>query len=83
MSTMGTVYRSLGLYKDSAALYRQGLEVRRRALGGRDPAVAASIHDLGTLLVQSGDLAGAEAALGEALALRESLHSRGTAPRRP
>jgi non-specific serine/threonine protein kinase/serine/threonine-protein kinase len=73
MSTMGTVYQSLGLYKDSAALYRQSLDVRRRALGSRDPAVAASLHDLGTLLVQSGDHAGAEAALQQALALREAL----------
>lgn len=79
MNTMGTVYQSLGLYKDSAALYRQSLDVRRRALGRRDPAVAASLHDLGTLLVQSGDHAGAEAALNEALALRESLHGTSSA----
>jgi non-specific serine/threonine protein kinase/serine/threonine-protein kinase len=74
MSTMGTVYQNLGLYRDSAALYRQSLEVRRRVLGSHDPTVATSLHDLGTLLVISGDHAGAEAALGEALALRETLH---------
>lgn len=74
INTMGAVYQNLGLYRDSAALYRQSLDVRRRALGSRDPAVAASLHDLGTVLVQSGDYAGAETALNEALALRESLH---------
>jgi hypothetical protein len=66
MNTMGTVYQSLGLYQESAALYRQSLDVRRRALGNRDPAVA--LHDLGTLLVQSGD----HARQGrQSLALRE------------
>jgi tetratricopeptide (TPR) repeat protein len=74
MSTMGTVYRNLGLYDSSATLYRQSLAVRRRALGSRDPAVATSLHDLGTLLVISGDHAGAQAALSEALALRETLY---------
>jgi non-specific serine/threonine protein kinase/serine/threonine-protein kinase len=73
MSTMGTVYQNLGLYRDSAALYRQSLDVRRRVLGSRDATVATSLHDLGTLLVISGDHAGAEAALGEALTLRETL----------
>jgi non-specific serine/threonine protein kinase/serine/threonine-protein kinase len=72
MSTMGDVYLGLGLYKDSAALYRQSLDLRRRSLGPRDPAVAKSLHDLGTLLVISGDLAGAGTSLAEALALRES-----------
>jgi tetratricopeptide (TPR) repeat protein len=79
MNTMAAVYQSLGLYKDSATLYRESLAVRRRALGSRDPAVAANLHDLGTLLVISGDYAGAEAALNEALALRESLHGKSSA----
>jgi len=73
MNTMGTVYQGLGLYKAAAAQHRQSLEVRRRALGDRDPAVAASLHDLGGALVLSGDHAGAQAALDEALALRTAL----------
>jgi non-specific serine/threonine protein kinase/serine/threonine-protein kinase len=79
MSTMGDVYQGLGLYRDSAALYRQSLDRRRHALGSRDPAVATSLHDLGTVLVRSGDLDGAQAALDEALALRESLLGAGAA----
>jgi non-specific serine/threonine protein kinase/serine/threonine-protein kinase len=73
MSTMGAVYQSLGLYNESAALFRKSVDVRRRALGNRDPAVAASLSDLGPTLVRAGDLPGAEAALNEALALQESL----------
>ena len=71
MSTMGTAYQSLGLYKNAEALFRRGLEVRRAAPGADAGAIAAGFHDLGYQLVISGDFAGAEKALGEALAIRE------------
>ena len=79
MDTMGTVYQSLGLYKTSVELFSRSLEARRKTLGSVDPAVAESLNKLGYVLVQSGDYAGAETALTEALALRESRFSPGSA----
>jgi len=73
LSTMGGVYQNLGLYNQGAALFRQSLDLQRRLRGARDPAVATGLHDLGTVLVQAGDYPGAQAALDEALAQRESL----------
>ena len=79
MTTMGNVYQSLGLYGQSVALLRKSLEVRRRVHGDRHPDVATALHDLGTILVLAGDLPGAEAALKEALAMREALLGRESA----
>ena len=76
MTTIGTVYQSLGLYGQSIALLRKSLEIRRRVHGDRHPDVAAALHDLGTILVLAGDLPGAEAALRESLAMREALLGR-------
>jgi len=73
LSTMGGVYQTLGLYKQGAQLFRQSLDLQRRLHGVRDLAVATGLHDLGTVLVQAGDYPGAQAALDEALAQRESL----------
>jgi serine/threonine protein kinase/tetratricopeptide (TPR) repeat protein len=73
MSTMGTVYQSLGIYKEAAALLTRSLEARRRLFGNDNALVATTLHDLGTLKVLMGDYDEGRKALSEALALRERL----------
>jgi eukaryotic-like serine/threonine-protein kinase len=73
MTTMGTVFQSLGLYKDSGTLLRKSLEIRRRVYGDRHVAVAESLHNLGVLEGDIGDYAAAERSLSDAAALREAL----------
>lgn len=61
MSTMGNVYRNLGLYEQSSPLLEKTIELREKIFGGRHPAVAAGLHDLSRLRTEE---AGYEQALG-------------------
>ena len=49
MEIMGTVYTSLGLYRDAEPLLLRSLEVRRAALGSHHLDVAGSLHALAWL----------------------------------
>ncbi|MEN6560477.1 MAG: serine/threonine-protein kinase [Acidobacteriota bacterium] len=71
MSTMGTVYDSLGLYAPARTLLEQALETRRKALGPDDPDVAGTLSQLGTVLWHKGDFARAETFMKQALAINE------------
>jgi eukaryotic-like serine/threonine-protein kinase len=89
LQTMGRAYRSHGIYDRAAALFERTL-IDRRAATPTDPnAIAAALHDLGTVRHYQTDFTGASALFDEALALRqesgdpsdsnlaETLHQRG------
>jgi eukaryotic-like serine/threonine-protein kinase len=73
LGTIGTVYRSLGLYSDSVALLREALDSRIRIHGERHAEVAAARAALGVALCQQGDQAGCERQLDAALAMQREL----------
>ena len=72
LDTMGRVYYTLGLYGKAEPLLRDGLVIRRQALG-EHLDVARSLNSLGNLLYSKSDYAGAEALHREALAMRRKL----------
>ncbi len=73
MDTMGTVYRSLGLYRSAIPLAREALDKRKSLSGEQDAAVAESLHNLGKVLTLNADYAEAERDLQDALAIRRKL----------
>ncbi len=73
MSTMGTVYDSLGLYAPAQALLEKALETRTKALGPDHPDVAGALGQLGTVMWHRGDLAKAKDFMEHALAINEKL----------
>ena len=73
MDTMGTVYRSLGLYRSAIPLAREALDKRKSLSGEPDAAVAESLHNLGKVLTLNADYPEAEQDLGQALAIRRKL----------
>jgi eukaryotic-like serine/threonine-protein kinase len=72
-TTMGNVYRELGLPGRAQPLLDRSLELRRRTFGDRHPQVAESLHALGLLAILRGELPRAEALHRRALALRREL----------
>ncbi len=73
MVTMGSVYRSLGLYDDAVALLEASLEERRATLGPEHTLVADAMNELGQLQLARGEYARAEPLLRDALAMRTTL----------
>ena len=73
LSTIGTVYQSLGLYADSVALLEEGLNSQIKIHGPRDPAVAVALRSLGDALCDRGDLAQCEARLTAALDMQREV----------
>ena len=71
MSTMGTVYQSLGLYPSADSLLQEALRVREREFGPNDTSVATTLAALGYVARARGDYADAERDYGKALAIRE------------
>ncbi|MEM7583610.1 MAG: serine/threonine-protein kinase [Acidobacteriota bacterium] len=68
LSTMGQVYKNLGLYRPSAALYEQAVDVRREiAAGSEDVEVARSLAEHADVLLELGELDRAEEQLEQAL----------------
>jgi tetratricopeptide (TPR) repeat protein len=49
MSSMGNVYRNLGLYEQSSPLLEKTIELREELFGRSHPAVAASLYNLSLL----------------------------------
>jgi serine/threonine protein kinase/Tfp pilus assembly protein PilF len=70
MSTMGRVYRSLGLYPPAKKLLEDSLKLHRRTLGRDDPLVASDLHNLASVLRDMGKDAEAEPLVREALRLQ-------------
>src|SRR5262249_9112823 len=54
METIGSVYRSLGLYKEAGELLNEAYELRKKAFGPEHPEVAASLYNLGWLYHEQG-----------------------------
>ncbi len=70
MTTMGEVYRKLGLYQRAQEILEEVLASRRRQLGEEHPEVALSRVRLGDVLFARGRLDAAEEALRRALAIQ-------------
>jgi tetratricopeptide (TPR) repeat protein len=68
MLDLGNLMWDLGRLDQAEQLTRQGLEARRRVLGGDDPDTLASLTQLGRVLVARGQLDEAERCLDETLA---------------
>ncbi|HXL20957.1 MAG TPA: tetratricopeptide repeat protein [Candidatus Dormibacteraeota bacterium] len=60
MDTMGTVYRSLGLYSPSEALLSRSLDIKRARLGEQDPETLSTAAGLATTLWNEGRFPDAE-----------------------
>lgn len=71
MDTMGTVYRKLGLYKESRPLLRKALEIRENQLGPEDLQVARSLMSLAWLSERQGKFPEAEEYSQRSIEIRE------------
>jgi tetratricopeptide (TPR) repeat protein len=69
---IGNALRSLALYKDAEPLLKQAVELRRASPTG-DPRLALSLHNLGWLYYDQGELDEARKYLAEALELRRKM----------
>ncbi len=73
MDTMGAVYERLGLYDRASPLLERAASIRQSTLGNEHTEVADSLHHLGLLAFEKGDLVTAERDMREALAIRRKL----------
>lgn len=73
MDTIGTVYRSLGLYDKAKPLLEESLNTRKQLYGPRSPEVAESLNHVGDLWKDSGNYGAAETRYREALSVNRSL----------
>jgi tetratricopeptide (TPR) repeat protein len=73
LTLFGRIYRRLGVYEKAGPLLEQALASGRAAFGPENPAVAQTLHDLGTVLADKGDYAAAADRLEQALAMRRKL----------
>jgi len=73
MDTMGTVYKSLGLYEPAVSLVGQALEKRVELFGRKHSEVLSSLHHLGEVQTLTADYENAEKNLREALQTRREL----------
>jgi eukaryotic-like serine/threonine-protein kinase len=67
------VYSNLGLFDRAAPMLRRQLAQQRALYGNTHPAVAQTLDELGVVLQQQDDLAGAEPLLRESVAQRRAL----------
>jgi tetratricopeptide (TPR) repeat protein len=73
MDTMGTVYKTLGLYDAAAPLVAKSVERRRAIFGDEHVDVAQSLNHLGEVQALKAEYDAAEKNLREALAVRRNL----------
>jgi tetratricopeptide (TPR) repeat protein len=73
MDTMGTVYKSLGLYDPAVSLVSQALDKRTELFGRRHADVVSSLNNLGEVQTLQADYENAERNLREALEVRREL----------
>ncbi len=69
MTTIGDVYKSLGLYAKAGMMLDKGLALRREHLGAKSPEVVDSLLSVGDLYRDEGKYDEAEKTLKEALSL--------------
>jgi serine/threonine protein kinase/Flp pilus assembly protein TadD len=72
METMGTVYRSLGLYTAAVPLLQQSLARREEVYGPDHPLVGDTLNSLGELRRKKAEYGEAERVLRRALELRKA-----------
>ncbi|MEW6744383.1 MAG: serine/threonine-protein kinase [Planctomycetota bacterium] len=69
LSTLGMVYRGLGLGERAAELFQTGLDIRQELYGGDHAEILDSLRDLAVITQYQGNLARAEELRREALAM--------------
>src|SRR6185503_15740316 len=57
---LGSVYKSLDLFPQAAAMYRKSVATRRGLRGQPDSLLSNSLRELGSSLYENGDYAGGE-----------------------
>jgi serine/threonine-protein kinase len=67
---LGRRLGDLGRYKESEAAFQTGIDGYRTVFGENSNRVAHGLNELANMLIDKGDLDGAENALGRALAIR-------------
>jgi len=72
-TTIGRVYRSLGLFDKAIELTQAGLEIREREFGHESLEVAESLNLLGALKLNIKDLQTAEQLLNESYEIRRNI----------
>ena len=68
-TTIGRTYEALGLFDQARPHLESALDLRKDALGPKDPQVAQSLHNLGRLRWDATDYDGAQKLISEALAI--------------
>ena len=76
MDTMGTVYKSLGLYEPATSLVTRALDKRIDLFGRNHPKVGESLNNLGEVQTLKADYDAAEQNLRDALEIRQELYGR-------
>ncbi len=71
MSTIGTVYRKLGLYEAAVPLLERSLETQESVLGGGHPQAAEVLNSLAAVYYLQADYQAAERLFRRALTIRE------------
>jgi eukaryotic-like serine/threonine-protein kinase len=70
MDAVGRIYHHLARYDKAQPLLEEALRLRRDNLGDDSPEVAASLHHLSLLLMDTGKTEGVEAMLRQAVAIQ-------------
>jgi serine/threonine protein kinase/tetratricopeptide (TPR) repeat protein len=70
---IGRLYHQTGNYKEAEAMHRVALTINQKVFGSESAAAAASLNDLGVVLMAVGKLSEAEDANRQALSIRRKL----------
>ena len=70
LTNLGWLLQTQGRLDDAEPLYRESLEIRRKALGPEHPDVGASLNNLAVLLFNTGRLQEAEPVLCECIEIQ-------------
>jgi serine/threonine protein kinase/Tfp pilus assembly protein PilF len=73
LTVLGRMYRRLGVFDKAQPLLEQALASGHAAYGPEHVDIAQTLHDLGVVLADKGDYAGAAQRLEQALAMRRRL----------
>ena len=71
LEALGCAIQAAGYYSVPEPLFRQALEIRKKALGDEHPGTATSLNDLASLLHDQGKLTEAEPLYRQALEIRK------------
>ncbi len=72
METIGTVYRSLGLFEKAGSMLERALELKRSTYGDNDINVADTLHNLGIVFDDQGKYEEAASLFRKSLDIRSS-----------